>query len=257
MTTYITGANGFLGSHLTRKLDNFVPVSHRDVTTADFSDATRVFFLSAYGNMATHTNTQAVVRANILDLAHVLASVDWKKIESFVFISTSSVKLKVQTTYSRTKKAAEELLLAYMEKYNAPITIIRPFSITGVGEQPQHLIPTLIRAVKGDTMINLAPEPRHDFIDVDDVVNGILNLSNNQARGIYELGTGNSYTNKEVLFMVEQQLNSTSRVTTVHGLRPYDSDNWVSTNFKARNWGWYPVKSLQQSIKEMIDAEQA
>lgn len=251
---YVTGARGFIGTHLIEKLDDYVSVPHFEIYKTDFSPATRVFFLSAYGNMSDHENEKAIVRANILDLIHVLNSVNWEIIESFVFVSTSSVKLKVQTMYSRTKRAAEEILLAYMEKYNAPITIIRPFSVTGVGEQEGHLIPTLIRSVKNDTFINLSPDPKHDFIDVEDVVDGILNLSQFHARGIYELGTGVSYSNKEVLRLVEKILDKQSEVTIVHGMRPYDNETWVSTNFKSRNWGWSPKKSLEDSIKEMVDA---
>lgn len=252
---YVTGAKGFIGKHLTARLDDFVAVPHFDIHKTDFSPAKRVFFLSAYGNMADHENENAIIRANILDLIHTLRTVDWEHIESFVFISTSSVKLKIQTMYSRTKKAAEEILLAYTEKYEAPITIIRPFSVTGVGEQENHLIPTLIRSVKNDTFINLAPDPKHDFIDVEDVVDGILNLSRNRARGVFELGTGQSYSNKEVLRVVERLMGKQANITLVNSLRPYDSDTWVSTNFRARGWGWYPQKSLEDSIKEMVDAE--
>ena len=121
---YVTGAKGFIGKHLTARLDDFVAVPHFDIHKTDFSPAKRVFFLSAYGNMADHENENAIIRANILDLIHTLRTVEWEHIESFVFISTSSVKLKIQTMYSRTKKAAEEILLAYTEKYEAPITII-------------------------------------------------------------------------------------------------------------------------------------
>lgn len=254
---YVTGAKGFIGSHLVKELDDFISIPHYEIQKTDFSPATRVFFLSAYGNMADHTNERAIIRANITDLIHTLNSVSWENIESFVFISTSSVKLKFQTMYSRTKKAAEEILLAFMEKYNAPITIIRPFSVTGVGEQEAHLIPTLINSVLNDKVINLAPDPKHDFIDIDDVVAGILNLSANRARGIFELGTGNSYSNKDVLGIVEKQTGIKSNVTIVHGLRPYDNEDWVSTNFRSRNWGWTPDKTLEDSIKEMINAKQA
>lgn len=251
---YITGATGFIGSNLVKQLDDYKAVPHFEIQKTDFSPAKRVFFLSAYGNMANHENENAIIRANILDLIHVLRSVDWSKINSFVFISTSSVRLRVQTMYSRTKKAAEEILLAYAEKYKAPITIIRPFSVTGVGEQENHLIPTIIRSIKDDTFINLAPDPKHDFIDIEDIVDGILNLSAHQARGVYELGTGESYSNKEVLRLVEKVMGKQANITLVSSLRPYDSDMWVSTNFRARGWGWYPSKTLEDSIKEMVDA---
>jgi len=251
---YLTGSTGFIGSYLAKRISDHLSVPHKDIEHTDFSNATKVFFCSTYGNMSDHTDENLVIKANILDLLHVLGSVDWSRLESFVFISTSSVKLKYQTMYSRTKKAAEEILLAYMEKHNVPVTIIRPFSVTGVGEQSKHLIPTLIRSIRENKEIELDPDPCHDFIDVEDVVSGILNLSNNKARGIYELGSGEVTSNLDVLRFIEGVLGKSARVRVVKGMRPYDNESWVSTNFRSRNWGWFPRKNLAQSITEMINA---
>lgn len=250
--TYITGANSFVGKRLVKELGDVVRVPHKYIHKTDFSPATRVFFLSTYGNLAHHDDIGEIVKANVTDLAHTLETIDWDNIESFVFFSTSSVKLRIQTAYSRTKKAAEELLLAYMEKYDAPITIIRPLSITGVGEQPEHLIPVLIDSIENDKPINLVPYATHDFIDIDDVVAGTINLSSNRARGIFELGRGSSYTNLQILRIVERLLGKQAQVNFVDSMRPYDNEEWISTNFKSRGWGWSPKKSPEDSIREMI-----
>lgn len=251
---YITGASGFIGSHLTARFNEYVDIPHEKIQSTDFSKATKVFFLSAYGNMADHTDDAKTLKANVEDLIHVSLSVNWGKVDSFVFVSTSSVKLRTQTMYSRSKKAAEEILLSFMEKYNAPISIIRPFSVTGVGEQPKHLIPTLIRQISASKEVTLDPDPTHDFIDVEDLVNGMLNLSENRAKGIFELGTGTATSNEDVLKTVESVLDKKAKVRIVRGLRPYDNKEWVSTNFKSRRYGWFPEKSLEDSIKEMVNA---
>jgi nucleoside-diphosphate-sugar epimerase len=184
----------------------------------------------------------------------VLLQIKKYKFKSFVFISTSSVRLKRQTTYSRCKKAAEEILLSMMEKYDLPICIIRPFSITGVGEQSEHLIPVLIDAAYTGKEVDFTPEPTHDFIDVEDVVEGIINLSEHSARGVFELGTGIKTTNFEVLELVEKITEKKVKARFIDNLRPYDNKDWVSTNFKSRSYGWLPKKTLEQSITEMVDA---
>lgn len=201
--------------------------------------------------MHHHNNDELIVRANVFDpLSIITRSSDF---ESFVFFSTSSVKLPTQTMYSRTKRATEEVLLAFREKHKLPICIIRPMSITGVGEQKEHLIPTLIRASYSGETVNFVPEPRHDFIDVEDLVNGILNLSNHKVGGVFELGTGTSYSNQEVLEMVEDITGNKIKTNIVNSLRPYDTKKWVSDNFRSRSWGWLPQKTLEVSIKEMVD----
>jgi nucleoside-diphosphate-sugar epimerase len=252
-TILVTGSSGFIGKNLIKKLDNPICIPHEQILSTDWSQANKVFFLSSYGNMSSHTDEQAIIQANVIELCFVLATVDWSKIESFVFVSTSSVKRKVQTMYSRTKKAAEELCLAYLEKYNAPITIIRPLSATGVGEQKEHLIPKLIDSCLNGTKMPFVSSPTHDYINVDDLTDGIINLSNNKAQGIFELGTGIATTNREVLNIVEALTHKKANVEDVGSLRAYDSELWISQNFSSWKYGWKPKKSLELSILEMID----
>lgn len=256
--TYVTGARGFLGRHLTSKLDAFRAVPYEEIDSTNFYPFDRLFFLSAYGNMAYHTEDGAVVKANVLDIARILSQIDFSKgfdsFHSLIYVSSSSVKLPTQTLYSRSKNAAEQLLLAFAEKYNAPICIVRPFSITGVGEQPEHLIPKLIRSCLEGEVMDFVEEPVHDFIDVEDVVSGILALSKNRQKGIFELGTGVATSNLEVLHTVEQVTGKKANVRRVKNMRTYDYTDWFSVNFKARSYGWMPKKTLKDSVTEMVEA---
>lgn len=250
----VTGSSGFIGRRLCENLDTYRSVQHDNIGHTDFKGYDNYYFLSAFGNMAFHTDVDQTVQANVMDLIKVLGDIDFKDgFDSFVFVSTSSVKLKVQTMYSRTKNAAEQILLAYAEKYDAPICIIRPYSVTGPGEQKEHLIPTLIRAAYSGETINFVPEPQHDFIDVRDVVSGILTLSKNHAKGVFELGMGKGYTNQDVRELVEKTTGKQINVNLVPQLRAYDATEWLSMNYKARGYGWTPKISLEQSIKDMVN----
>jgi nucleoside-diphosphate-sugar epimerase len=251
---YITGAKGFVGSHLLKELREATAIPHEQLQTTKLDPFEYFYFLSAYGNLASQVVDEKIFKANIEDLLSVILQAKDMKFKSFVFLSTSSVKLRTQTMYSRTKKAAEEILLAIMEKHDVPICIIRPFSITGVGEQKEHLIPTLIESCMTGKQVNFVAEPTHDFIDVEDVVSGILSLSQHGARGIFELGNGQKYSNHDVLEMVENITGKKANINRVSSLRSYDNQEWISTNFKARGFGWLPRKSLGQSIQEMVNA---
>lgn len=177
----------------------------------------------------------------------LLASLNMQP-KSFVYISSSSVHLKIQTPYSRMKKAAEEIVQA-----TRSACIIRPYSITGVGEQREHLIPTLIRSCLYGEAVDFVTWPHHDYIDVEDVVEAILNLSPHP--GIYEVGSGRGYSNQQVLEIVEHTTGKKANVSVVDGLRPYDTVDWLCRDISARKFGWKPRKTLVDSIQEMVAHE--
>lgn len=255
--TYVTGASGFIGKHLCERLDNFVAIPHDKIETYPLKPYDYFYFLSAYGNMAQHTDEKAILQANINDLVSIIRKTDFNDIKGFVFTSTSSIKLPIQTMYSRTKRAAEEILLSFTEKYGAPIVIIRPFSVTGVGEQESHLIPTLIRSCLSGEEMDFVSYPVHDFIDVEDLISGIQFLVERGAKGIFELGTGEGYSNELVKEMVEEVTGKKANVREVRNMRSYDTIEWVSKNPRVRNMGWSPRKTLKQSIIEMVEAYHA
>lgn len=250
---YITGSTGFIGSHLSKKLEA-TSIPHDKLSSYKLEPFTHFYFCSSYGNLASHTDEDQIYKANIEDLIDILKQAKNIKFKSFVFLSTSSVMLRTQTTYSRCKRAAEEILLAFMERHDLPVCIIRPFSVTGSGEQAEHLIPTLLRAAATGETINFVPNAVHDWIDVDDLVEGIISLSEHGARGIYQLGTGKGTTNQEVLNLVEEVTGNKIKINIVDRMRAYDNQEWVSNNYKARGFGWLPKKTLKDSIKEMYES---
>src|SRR3990167_7124361 len=232
---YITGL-GFLGSNLLKSV-KAEHIPHELIHTVKLKSFDNFYFLSTYGNFSTHTDENKIIQANILDLIHILEQIDWEKIHSFIFVSSSSVKRKIHTFYSRCKWAAEQILMSYKEKYDAPICIVRPLSITGVGDQKEHLIPTLIRSCFNNEMMPFVPDACHDYIDVSDVVEGILALLKRRAKGVFELGTGKQYSNEAIKNIVEQITGKKANINLVTNMRSYDSREWVCTNFRARQYG--------------------
>lgn len=251
---YLTGSGGFLGSHLRRVLiGDVITIPHEQIADYDYAPFDKFFFLSTFGNMIEHDDDEKIMQANVIDVIKMMEKVIKFNFKSFVFISTSSVKLPRQTMYSRAKDAAEQILLAFKEKYNAPICIVRPTTIYGPHEQPQHLIPTILRSCFKGELMNFVPEPVHDWIYVEDIVDGILNLSEHSAKGIYELGTGIKTINQEILNLIEEITGKKANINFVPSMRDYDTQDWVATNFKARSFGWLPKVSLKEGLKRVVE----
>lgn len=238
----ITGASGFIGSNLSKKL-GVEGTPHADIMLVP--ECENFFFLSTYGNMASHTDNYMMLRANVLDLINAIS----REHEFFVFMSSSSVLLPVQTPYAHSKKAAEEILLALPQLKSC---IVRPYSVTGIGEQPEHLIPSLIRSCIEGEIMPFDPDPVHDFIDVEDVVDGLVWTADRKAIGIVEFGSGIPHTNQEVRGIVEEVCGKKANVQPHEGLREYDNVEWY-----CRKPAFKPKKTLQQSIEEMVEAYSA
>lgn len=238
----VTGGHGFIGSRLCKKLKECKRIHHWEI--GDTKLCGNFFFLSTYGNMADHKDNYMMVKANVMDLIKAVA----RPHGYFVFMSSSSVTLPVQTTYSRTKRAAEEILLALPGIKSA---IVRPYSVTGVGEQKQHLIPKLIHSCMSGERMDFVPFPVHDFVDVEDVADGLIALADQKATGVFEFGNGCAYRNDAVRIMVEEACGNRANLNYVKTMRVYDNQDWYC---KMENPLWEPKKDLAQSISEMVEA---
>lgn len=238
----ISGSRGHLGKALTQALSTsheVIPLD-RDWTTVPLN-IDYILHCGAYGNHYDQTSPLEIFRVNVkrtFDLLEATKGIPYKK---FIFISTSSVLIPHQTMYSVTKKMIEDLIRAY----DKPISIVRPFSVTGIGDAKTHLIPTLIDAAYTGKVIPFVREPSHDFIDIEDVVKGMIKVMT-MENGTYNLGSKESYNNQEVLNIAENLTGKKIQVKITEQMRSYDTKKWVS------NECW-STKPLQTTIKEMIE----
>lgn len=247
----ITGGNSFVGKHLVKRLepDNEVTtIPHQNLTdNLILEDYDYIFSLHSYGNLHSQTDRQETFKGNVttnFNLLEALRNTDYKK---FIYVSSSSVGLPIQTLYSTTKKMTEELTKLYPNT-----TIVKPYSITGVGEQKEHLIPTLIDAAFTGKTIDFVTEPTHDFIDVEDVVRRLISAMTLKkapefdAFGMMLVGSGIKYSNQEVLNIVQDVTGKQININPVESLRDYDTWNWVAPYSSA-------TKTLVESITEQVN----
>ena len=82
--SYITGANGFVGSHLVKALDNVICIPHAEIMDTKLEPFDNLYFLSTYGNMYFHTGYGKIIQANTGDLIHLLQEAMKYKFKSFV-----------------------------------------------------------------------------------------------------------------------------------------------------------------------------
>lgn len=249
----ITGSHGFIGKHLCKYLDQLgVQYKTLDRSGNIPKGVTEIFDLAAYGNLAGHeADPEITYEANVQRLAKMLPQM--KDIQ-LIYVSTSSVNLPVQTYYSASKKAAEEMIQVAVKNDGLEAVIVRPFTIIGQGEHKEHLIPKLIDSCIWGVKMPFVGHPVHDFLDVHDFVDALYTIwEDAKFKGeVYEVGSGKQTTNDKIRKMVEKVTNCKATVEEVKSLRKYDTRKWVADLRKIKKLCWKPTTSIEQSIREMI-----
>jgi nucleoside-diphosphate-sugar epimerase len=188
--------------------------------------------------------------ANVCALHYLLESSKNIPYKAFINFSTSAIGLPVQSLYSTTKVMGEKLSTFYATMYSKPIVNVRPYSVTGVGEQEAHLIPTLIRAAHSEETVPFVPEPVHDYIDIEDLVRLVTYIIDNvdSVAPICHLGSSVSVSNADVLRIVEKVTGRNVSTKRVDSMRSYDSTDWVAPGSQL-----FEMKPLERSIREMVE----
>jgi UDP-glucose 4-epimerase len=272
--TAISGASGFIGSHLSSLMRPSIKIP-RDLID-DFTNIIitlkgmdTVVHCASYGNHSSQINEPEIFKVNVKYTNDLLRASQVIGVKNFIYFSSSSelgkkdkpmheeMVARPETMYGVCKACGTQLTRYYSKYLNT--VIVRPFSVTGVDEQEKHLIPTLIRSCLYGEKMKFVPEPVHDFIDIEDLCQGVLLLLKNikKVNGeIFHLGCGIQYSNQEVLEIVEEVTGKKANIELVESLRSYDAKIWTTRHeSKIKTLGWKQTKTLEQSIREMVQHE--
>jgi len=201
----------------------------------------------------------------------------------FVFSSTAAVygnparlplteesRLQPVNPYGSTKLVFELLLREFEKACGLRHAVLRYFNVAGawqgLGEdhRPEsHLIPRILRAAAGGEVFEIygGDYPTRDGTCVRDYVHvadlARAHLLAMEALGersvVYNLGSENGYTNREVFAAAEEVLGVRIPVR-VGPRRPGDAPELVASAEKARReLGWRPEKTLKEMIADALE----
>jgi nucleoside-diphosphate-sugar epimerase len=193
----ITGANGFIGSHLAhaalvygfvvkalaRSIESIpiaIPHEHRyagnfpDEIPGDALNNTDVVVHCAAFMKNGRKLAQAINVDGTLRLADMALQ---KKVGTFIFLSSQSAKSDAVSDYGWSKYAAEQALLSQFSHSGMNIIIIRPGLVTGPGQQ--GLYPRLCRTIEKWPVLPLIDGGKQIIqpVHVDDLWRAILSCS--------------------------------------------------------------------------------
>ena len=161
--------------------------------------------------------------------------------------------------YGASKAAADCLLRAGAEKLNRHLTIVRPFSFTGLHDGGDRLFPTLLRcAQEGRPFVMSSGTQLRDFCAVQDVVDAIamiLEEGDQPSRDIFNVGSGRSVSLGRIVHSVVKQLALDVEVQM--GARPFhplEPMSLVADISRTQSLGWQPRTNLAYAVWELARA---
>ena len=195
------------------------------------------------------------------------------KIKKFIHISTSEVygtavncelmneehPLNPMSPYAAAKVGADRLVYSYVQTYDIPAVIVRPFNNYGPKQHLEKVIPRFITSalLNEDLTIHGKGEASRDWINVKDTCEGIdtiLNTNLDKVKGeVFNIGTGRTISIKEIALEIVKNMNlNKSKIKYIED-RPGQVDCHIADISKIKKiLNWYPKITFEEGLKDTI-----
>lgn len=274
----VTGASGFVGSHLSPLIPiapfkgNLLDITNLKLQIEEIRPQS-VIHLAAQSHVgSSYQNPRLTYEVNFwgtYNLLEALRAAGFKG--RFLYVSSADVYGKAQnlpvkethpteplSPYAVSKRAAE--LLCLQEK-SFDVIIARPFNHIGPGQNAAFALPSFIKQLKAIQKGEQEPvlsvgslESTRDFCDVRDIAKGYeALLAKGQPGEIYNLCSGQEYRMKDILEQLMLLSGITAQVRQDPALmRPGEQMRMLGSFEKIyENIGWQPKISLAESLKDI------
>lgn len=285
----VTGASGFIGSHLSRRLERegaeVHGVSRRDrrednlpvrwwkgdLADIDFVEntvaAVRPDIVFHLASRVTGSRSLEQVlptfRSNLLSTVNLLGATTVSGCDRFVLAgSLEEPRGEGETAvpcspYAAAKWSAAGYGRMFHSLYDLPFVSLKLFMVYGPGQSDhEKLIPYTILSLLDDESPGISSGERPvDWIYIDDVVEGVVRgatVPGLEGKSV-DLGSGRMTTVREVVFMLDELIDS--QASPRFGARPDRQEEQVRVADVAdtdEKLGWRPETPLREGLRRTI-----
>ncbi|MFA5044469.1 MAG: NAD(P)-dependent oxidoreductase [Paludibacter sp.] len=280
MKILITGYSGFIGSYLLKGLNK----NEHELVLVDIANNTDIcdwqqvkhftgidiiihlanlsFVPASYEEPKRFYETNYLSTLNMLELCR-LNNAKMIYLSSYMYGQplyqpiNENHPIQAYNPYSQTKVICESLCEGYNRDFNVPITIFRPFNIYGKGQNPDFLIPSIIQQTQNGKIIIRDDRPKRDYIHVEDIISAIITTINikdeNKSIKKYNLGSGISYSVKEIIDIVRGFYDSKIEYICTHEIRANEVLDTIADISKIKKeLDWEPKISIEEGLRKML-----
>ncbi|GAA4589128.1 UDP-glucose 4-epimerase [Planotetraspora phitsanulokensis] len=284
----VTGATGFIGAHLARRLCSLGAEVHAvsrkpreqsdhtetwhmaDLTdtqaTADLIRRTRpdiVFHLASAVTGARDVDiVLPTLAANLASAANLLTAVSATSGTRVVLAGSieeprpEKGEITPSSPYSVAKWAATGYARLFHELWNVPVSVLRVAMVYGPGQPDvSKLVPYVTLAFLRGQEPGLASGNRLvDWVYVDDVVDAFLAASATEAAGgVFDIGSGEGTSIRDVVDLLGRIVGSPLQPRYgVLADRPLESTRIADLTAAAEVLRWRPATKLQDGLRQTV-----
>lgn len=273
----LTGATGFIGSALLKQLTalghHTHTLSQRDGKVEDMATwqmlppaelvihlAARTFVPDSWEQPAAFMATNATGTLHALEYSR-------KHGAKCIFLSSylygNPAQLPIPETaplftpnpYAQSKKTAEDFCKFYSNAYQVNTIILRPFNVYGPNQNPSFLIPHIIQQAQYSDAIRVKDLiPKRDYVHLYDLITAILRCIDYQESGVFNIGSGISYSVQEIIDIIQHITGRNLPVISESQVRRAEiMDTIADISLAKEKLGWQPTISFEEGMREMLN----
>lgn len=135
-----------------------------------------------------------------------------------------STSLEPSSYYSATKAAADHLVESAGRTYGLPFMITRTCNNYGIHQHKEKFLPTIHNSIQNGKTIPLYGDGKNvrEWIWVEDNVKLIYELMVSDQNGIWNIGSGERWTNKEIIEKISEIVGKDVNFTCVEDRKGHD-----------------------------------